>query len=74
MRSSTCLSRPSPIAGATYEPNRYRENSLHAFKEAVALGYRYLEPTYTPPATACYSPSMIECSTGLQTAPVRLQS
>ena len=29
--------------GATYEPNRYRENSLHAFKEAVALGYRYLE-------------------------------
>ena len=24
--------------GATYEPNRYRENSLHAFKEAVALG------------------------------------
>ena len=29
--------------GATYEPNLYRENSLHAFKEAVALGYRYLE-------------------------------
>jgi len=29
--------------GATYEPNRYRENSLHAFKQAVALGYRYLE-------------------------------
>jgi glycerophosphoryl diester phosphodiesterase len=29
--------------GATYEPNRYRENSMHAFKEAVALGYRYLE-------------------------------
>jgi glycerophosphoryl diester phosphodiesterase len=29
--------------GATYEPNRDRENSLHAFKEAVALGYRYLE-------------------------------
>lgn len=29
--------------GATYEPNRYRENSLHAFKEAVALGYRFLE-------------------------------
>jgi glycerophosphoryl diester phosphodiesterase len=29
--------------GATYEPNRYRENSLHAFKEAIALGYRYLE-------------------------------
>ena len=22
--------------GATYEPNRHRENSLHAFKEAVA--------------------------------------
>lgn len=29
--------------GATYEPNCYRENSLHAFKNAVALGYRYLE-------------------------------
>ena len=29
--------------GATYEPNLYRENSMHAFKEAVALGYRYLE-------------------------------
>lgn len=29
--------------GATYQPNLYRENSLHAFKEAVALGYRYLE-------------------------------
>ena len=29
--------------GATYEPNLFRENSLHAFKEAVALGYRYLE-------------------------------
>jgi glycerophosphoryl diester phosphodiesterase len=29
--------------GAMYEPNIHRENSLHAFKEAVALGYRYLE-------------------------------
>jgi glycerophosphoryl diester phosphodiesterase len=29
--------------GARYEPNLHRENSLHAFKEAVALGYRYLE-------------------------------
>ena len=29
--------------GATYEPNLHRENSLHAFKQAVALGYRYLE-------------------------------
>jgi glycerophosphoryl diester phosphodiesterase len=29
--------------GATYQPNLYRENSMHAFKEAVALGYRYLE-------------------------------
>jgi glycerophosphoryl diester phosphodiesterase len=29
--------------GATYEPNLHRENSMHAFKEAVALGYSYLE-------------------------------
>ena len=29
--------------GATYAPNLHRENSLHAFSEAVALGYRYLE-------------------------------
>jgi glycerophosphoryl diester phosphodiesterase len=29
--------------GATYRPNLHRENSLHAFHEAVALGYRYLE-------------------------------
>jgi len=29
--------------GAAYEPNLHRENSMHAFKEAVALGYRYLE-------------------------------
>lgn len=29
--------------GATYPPNLYRENSLHAFAEAAALGYRYLE-------------------------------
>jgi glycerophosphoryl diester phosphodiesterase len=29
--------------GATYEPNLHRENSMHAFKEAVALGYQYLE-------------------------------
>jgi glycerophosphoryl diester phosphodiesterase len=29
--------------GAAYEPNLFRENSMHALKEAVALGYRYLE-------------------------------
>jgi glycerophosphoryl diester phosphodiesterase len=29
--------------GATYPPNRHRENSLHSFAEAAALGYRYLE-------------------------------
>jgi len=29
--------------GATYEPNLHRENSMYAFKQAVALGYRYLE-------------------------------
>ena len=29
--------------GAFYPPNLHRENSLHAFTEAVALGYRYLE-------------------------------
>jgi glycerophosphoryl diester phosphodiesterase len=29
--------------GAAYEPNLFRENSMHAFKQAVALGYRYLE-------------------------------
>jgi glycerophosphoryl diester phosphodiesterase len=29
--------------GATYPPNLHRENSLHAFAQAAALGYRYLE-------------------------------
>jgi len=29
--------------GAHYPPNRGRENTLHAFHEAVALGYSYLE-------------------------------
>ena len=29
--------------GATYPPNLHRENSMHAFRQAVQLGYRYLE-------------------------------
>ena len=29
--------------GATYPPNLHRENTVHAFRQAVALGYRYLE-------------------------------
>jgi glycerophosphoryl diester phosphodiesterase len=29
--------------GAHYPPNENRENSLHAFTEAAAMGYRYLE-------------------------------
>ncbi len=29
--------------GASYPPNLHRENSLHAFTEAVGLGYRHLE-------------------------------
>ena len=29
--------------GATYPANLARENTLHAFTEAVAMGYRYLE-------------------------------
>lgn len=29
--------------GASYPPNQHRENSRHAFSEAVALGYSYLE-------------------------------
>jgi glycerophosphoryl diester phosphodiesterase len=29
--------------GATYPPNLHRENTLHAFSNAMRLGYRYLE-------------------------------
>lgn len=29
--------------GATYEPNLGRENSVHAFEQAAALGYQYFE-------------------------------
>jgi glycerophosphoryl diester phosphodiesterase len=29
--------------GARYGPNLHRENSLHAFQQAAALGYRYFE-------------------------------
>lgn len=29
--------------GAMYPPNRNRENSMFAFRQAVAMGYRYLE-------------------------------
>ncbi|QOK21829.1 glycerophosphodiester phosphodiesterase [Janibacter indicus] len=39
---------PTPLAlahrgGSTYEPNLGRENTVHAFREAVGMGYRYLE-------------------------------
>jgi glycerophosphoryl diester phosphodiesterase len=44
----TYLDAPTPIGlahrgGARYEPNRGLENSLPAFRAAVAMGYRYLE-------------------------------
>ncbi len=29
--------------GATYPPNLHRENTIHAFDQATALGYRYFE-------------------------------
>ena len=42
------FSQATPIGlahrgGATHEPNRGRENTVTAFREAVAMGFRYLE-------------------------------
>ena len=42
------LDAPTPVGlahrgGAAYPPNRGLENSLAAFRNAVGMGYRYLE-------------------------------
>ena len=47
-RDYAYFDHPTPLAlahrgGSTYEPNLGRENTVHAFREAVGLGYRYLE-------------------------------